>query len=204
MVLVAGALFSYQFLRAKKITIKKSKQPLIYNNLVNITLDDSDQIYGNPGAPMTAIEFVDLSCSECLKIHSAIKKYAHDHPQSVRLVWKDAPKFNFLFKKNELAHRAAYCAGKQGKFWEYLDAIIANKKMDPSSLNQIANQVGIEFNSWTTCLDSDETVQKLAASVALAQSIGADSLPALFINNRRINTDDGINIEELLKEFSEK
>jgi len=204
LVLFAGLLFVIQILKAKNITIKKSNEPLLSQMLVDIPLDVNDPpFYGNAGSPITVVEFMDFNCEKCLEIDKKVRNFIDKNPQEVRLLWKDAPGSGFIFKDMALAHQAAYCAGKENKFWNFIDLAEQKKKLSENDLRYIAEQIGLNMEYWWQCANSDSAKQIIQDSKNSAKNFGASKLPLIFVNNRQINTDD-INIEELLAEFVEK
>lgn len=201
MVALAGFLFYRQIMRANQITVQRTDAPLISANAIFIPASESEQMLGNPGATTTIVEFVDLNCSRCLALHTTIKDFVIKHPQAIRLIWKDDVKPGF-FSNYTLAHQAAFCAGEQNKFWDFLDVAIANRNnlLEPG-LKKIAQSLNLNLESWWQCANSSETKQAVANSAQLADQLGIKSLPAIFVNNKLINTDKDVNIEEMLGNF---
>lgn len=204
MVALAGILFFRQIMRARQINVTRTAAPLISASSVFIPNSDSEQTLGNPGASIIVVEFVDIGCSRCLPLHAAIKDFVNKHPQDIRLIWKDAVKPG-IFSDYTLAHQAAYCAGKQNKFWEFVDAAIANKNnLQESGLKKIALDLNLDSEQLWQCANSEAAKQAIAASVQMADQLGIKSLPAIFVNNKLINTDKDINVEEMLTNFIKK
>lgn len=201
MVTLAGFFFYLQIRRANQITVIRNEVPLISAVAVNLPATESEQMLGNPGATTTIVEFMDLNCARCLSLHATIKDFVIKHPQAMRLVWKDAVKPGVFFNYT-LAHQAAFCAGKQNKFWEFMDMAIANKNnlLEPG-LKKIALDLNIDIEPWWQCANSAETAQAIVDSVLMADQLGIKSLPAIFVNNKLINTAKDVNLEEMLGNF---
>ncbi len=214
MVALAGVFFYRQIIRTRQITIWRTAAPLISPNVVFIPDSDSEQTLGNPGAAITIVEFVDIGCNRCLSLHSTIKEFVLKHPQDIRLIWKDNVKPGIL-SDYTLAHQAAFCAGnpdfaaastgEKNKFWEFLDIAIANRNnlLEPG-LKKIALGLNLDIEPWWLCANSPETKQAITNSAQLANQLGIKSLPAIFVNNKLINTDKDVNIEEMLGNFIKK
>ena len=221
MVALAGFFFYLQLRRANLITIERTDIPLISANAILIPATISEQSLGNPGATTTIVEFVDLNCARCLALHATIKDFVIKHPQAIRLVWKDAVKPG-IFSNYTMAHQAAFCAslpgeafltatasatavaktGGKDKFWEFMDMAIANKNnLMESGLKKIARDLNLNIEPWWQCVNSVETKQAIADSVLLADQLGIKSLPAIFVNNKLINTAKDVNMEEMLGNF---
>ncbi len=201
MVALAGFFFYLQIMRANQITVQRTEVPLISAIAINLPATESEQMLGNPGATTTIVEFMDLSCARCLTLHATIKDFVTKHPQAMRVVWKDDVKPG-IFSNYTLAHQAAFCAGKQNKFWEFMDMAIANKNnlLEPG-LKKIATDLNLNIEPWWQCSNSAETKQAVADSVLLADQLGIKSLPAIFVNNKLINTAKDVNMEEMLGNF---
>ncbi len=204
MVALAGIFFYRQIMRARQITVVRTEAPLISSSVVFIPNSESEQTIGNPGANIIVTEFVDIGCARCLSLHSAIKQFVIKHPQDIRLVWKDNVKSGLL-SDYTLAHQAAYCAGKQNKFWEFLDVAAEQRNnLEQSGLKKIALDLNLNVESFWQCANSLETKQAIANSTALSSQLSIRSLPAIFVNNKMINTDKDVNIEEMLTNFIKK
>lgn len=204
MVALAGVLFFRQIMRARQITVQRTTTPLISPGAIFISNSDSEQTVGNPGASIIVVEFVDMGCGRCLSLHSTIKEFVNKHPQDIRLIWKDDVKPGIL-SDYTLAHQAAFCTGKQNKFWQFLDFAIANQNnLREPGLKKIAQDLNLDLEKFWQCTNSDEAKQAIAASGELANQLGVKTLPAVFVNNKMINTDKEINIEEMLTNFIKK
>lgn len=201
---LVGLFLFVQIKRAREITVIRNPVPLIAGGTMAIPDSLSEQIYGNPGAPVTITEFMDLGCAKCLALHLAIKDFVAKNPLKVRLIWKDAvwPKI-FSTQQSWLAHQAAFCAGQQNKFWEFIDLVAPGKSnLAENNLKKIAENLQLDTAKWWQCAQSQEAKQAIESSTQIANQLGIKYLPAIFANNKLINTDADINIQEMLEEFS--
>jgi len=215
MVAMAGFLFYRQIMRANQITVFRAENPLVSANAVFIPDSESDQTIGNPGAALTIVEFMDIGCARCMALHATIKDFVIKHPQDIRMIWKDDVKSGLLFNY-ALTHQAAFCAslsgeeasaksGQQNKFWEFIDIAIANKNnLQEPGLKKIAQDLNLDLEKWWQCANSPETKQIMANAARIADQLGIRSLPTIFANNKLINIDKDINIEEMLENFIKK
>ncbi|MFA6547581.1 MAG: thioredoxin domain-containing protein [Candidatus Magasanikbacteria bacterium] len=201
-VIIAGSIFAAQIIKTKKITVTPNATPILSEGFYEIPIENDDQILGNPGAPLTIVLFSDFSCPVCKLKYYEITKFVRDHPQDVRLFLKDMPRKNLFYKINDLPHRSAFCAGKQGKYWQYTDILNTQKNISSESdLTKIADGLKINTVSWWQCANSDEATQKIARTTALATTLGIDQVPTIYVNNKKINLENDINITEMLTKF---
>ncbi|GAB4587364.1 DsbA family protein [Nocardia sp. IFM 10818] len=149
---------------------------------------------GAVNAPVVMIEFSDFQCPYC-------KQFAqHTEPQLVqkyldsgqlRIEWRNAA---FFGAESELAARAAWAAGQQGKFWEMHDLLFANSPAKKNtgaytddSVTEWAGQAGVaDLAKFRADLNSDAAKAALSADVNEAIGIGVNSTPAFLINGRPV------------------
>ena len=204
MVFFLTVLVVKQISTAYKISVSPSDKNLIDTNMTDIPTDQNDPLFGNPGAAITIVEFVDLNSKDSREAHRQIKNFVANYPTIVRLIWKDLPVPNMFNTKAPLPHQAAWCVYKQdkNKFWTFTDALFDKKSIgDTETLKNLATEFKLNILSWEQCLNSTETKVKVETSLSLAKSLGIFSAPAIFINNKKINYLNEINLEDFLKEI---
>jgi protein-disulfide isomerase len=102
------------------------------------------------------------------------------------LIFRDFP-LGF-HDKAQISAEAANCAGAQDKFWEYHDKLFANQKaLDKDSLIKYANDLQLDGESFTACLESGRYSADVRQDVSDGQAVGVTGTPAFFINGRFLN-----------------
>jgi protein-disulfide isomerase len=101
----------------------------------------------------------------------------------VRLVFVDFP---LGFHNNAIgAANAARCAGEQGKFWQYHDALFAEQaKLAPDDLKATAKKLGLDATKFDVCLDRARYDNAINRDVELGHKLNVTGTPAFFINGR--------------------
>lgn len=194
-----GYLFFKEIKKSRNISIKHSNVPIISKDQVYIPLYKTDNVYGNPGAPVTIVEFTDFNCKKCSTVHKEIIDYIEKNPDKARLVWRGFAQTKILTKPDHTPHIASACAGEQKSFWKYVNKAMADKNLTATDIKTIATEVELDDNSWMTCLQlgSNPTV----SSTLTANQFGIKKLPVIFVNNYYINTDEEISVTDLLNQF---
>lgn len=193
-----------QISTAYKISVSPANKNLIDNKMTEIPSDLNDPLFGNQGAAITIVEFVDLNSKDSREIHRQIKNFVANYPTKIRLIWKDLPEPNMFNSKASISHQAAWCVYKQdkNKFWTFTDAMLDKKSInDTNVLKNLIDELKINNTSWQQCLDSTEAKTKVETSLSLGNSLGIFSAPAMFINNKKINYLDEINMVDFLNEI---
>ncbi len=75
---------------------------------------------------------------------------------------------------------------------------INEKALTEDGLKKIADGLNLDTDEWWECTNSDEAKNKMTAAKLLAENLGIKYVPALFINNKQINLDDDLDIEDIL------
>jgi protein-disulfide isomerase len=159
-------------------------------------------IRGNPDAKVTVINFDDLECPYCARMHSSLFPSTIDrYKDKVRFVYKDDPLTDLHPWAMHAAVDANCLAAQNGQvYWNFVDYVHAhgqeingedrNLTKSFAALDRIARDEATLAKLDTTKLDAclgkqDET--QVRASAKEAEALGVDGTPALFIDGERIN-----------------
>ena len=82
--------------------------------------------------------------------------------------------------------RAAFCAGEQGLFWQYQDALFSSPDLSAESLNKIASDLGLKQPQFQTCLNSEAARAVVIRDVQEAKRLGINSTPTFIINGKLV------------------
>jgi len=207
LIALTGVFLIVQIRRTEQITVKKNPTLLISENSTFIPTSNSDLILGNPGAAITVVEFMDFNCKQCMAMHSVIKQFVTEHPQEIRLIWKDAPQPKLLSKNFAIGNEAAWCVAQQDekKFWQFVDITSQNtNNLQESGLKNIAQGLNLDTEKWWQCTNNDLTKQTISSGTQMAKELGLKSFPAIFVNNKLINAEADIDLKEMLEGFIAK
>jgi len=147
---------------------------------------------GNPGAPITIIEFGDFGCSACGQfIRETFPQFNREFIATGRVRWKFVPFILGSFPNSGAATRAAECAAEQDAFWSMHDLLYANQKewtrltTAYSQLEKYARQLGLDLRRFRTCYDQDKPAGKVKRNNQMAAELLIRATPTFFINGQR-------------------
>jgi protein-disulfide isomerase len=90
----------------------------------------------------------------------------------------------FPLPNHQHAHKAAeaaVCAGQQGKFWAFHDALFANQgALDSANLVGHARRVGINPTRFASCI-AGETASIVEADRASGETLGVNGTPSFLV-----------------------
>lgn len=158
---------------ARNVTLK-SKSAEIFH-------DAGDAVLGNPKGDVTLVEFFDYNCSWCKKSVGELQALlAKD--KNVRVVMKEFPIFG---EGSEYAAKAALASVKQGKYWEFHQALFAaESKVTPEVVDQVATALGLDVVKMKADMQDPAIIANVRKTQSLAQSLAINGTPAFVIDDQ--------------------
>ena len=143
---------------------------------------DPARVRGDPKAPVTIVEFSDFQCPYCKNTQATLKNILTKYDGRVKLAYMDFP-LREVHPQAQTAAEAARCAGEQGKFWEFHDALFADQsKLKEADLAAHARTLLLDEKSFTACLASGKYKPKVEADQQEGTKAGVAGTPGFFIN----------------------
>jgi len=135
-----------------------------------------------------------------------LEQVLEQNKNNVKLVFKNMP-LNF-HKFADPSARAALAAHKQGKFWEFHDALFAAGKLDNKTIPDVAKKVGLDMAKFNSDMKSTAVRQQLDKDIKDAEKAGVRGTPTIFINGKKLKNRSlqgfQVSINEELKKASKK
>lgn len=153
---------------------------------------------------LTIVKFSDFECPACQFAAKKLKPFILRNNNDVRLIYRNFPldgKCNQYVPHGSHYHAcnaafAAYCAGQQGRFFAYHDAVFDNQSsLSEQVFVKLAKQTGLDMDKFESCRNSAETKQAIARDIEWAELVNIESTPTLIINGRKIA--GGLGLREL-------
>ncbi|HET8742075.1 MAG TPA: thioredoxin domain-containing protein [Gaiella sp.] len=142
---------------------------------------------GAQGAPVTMIQFEDLQCPICREYQmdgfsDIVQQYVR--PGKVKLRFAGLA---FIGQDSEKALLYVLAAGKQGKLWQFSDALYANQGDENSGwvtddlLERIAGDLGLDWTRLKQDAASKEVAREAQASAGEGARLQVQGTPSFFI-----------------------
>src|SRR5277367_1881479 len=167
----------------------------------NIPIDHRP-IRGNPAAKVTVISFDDLECPYCARMHQQLfPETLSRYGDKVRFVYKDDPLVEIHPWAMHAAVDANCLAAQSGDvYWTYVDYLHGHGEeitgSDPelaksvAALDRIAGEEAtlakLDQTALNACIAKQDQTQILA-SAKLAEDLGIDGTPAVYVNGEKVN-----------------
>lgn len=160
-----------------RITLPTPEPPILL-----VSSKNNPQL-GPDNAPITIVEFSDFQCPYCQKSVAVLKELRRQYGDKIRMVYRDYPGPNHPFAQG--AAEAAHCAGEQGKFWEYHDALFADQSSSTGwDFAAVAQEVKLEPAPFSECLTTGRYRESIKRDQQEGVALGIASTPTFFINGR--------------------
>jgi len=164
---------------------------------------------GDPSAPIKLEIFSDFNCSHCKEFNDNLEQKIIADYVSTGKVFMTYISFPILGSSSVTSAEAAYCAGEQGKFWEYKDTLYLNvgKTINPfseSNLVSYARKLGLNVADWQECFGSNQFTEKIEDDLEYGKSIGVEGTPSFNVNGTIVyQTTLLATIEQLLTDLEQ-
>ncbi len=145
-----------------------------------------DHIRGNANAPITIVEYSDFECPFCKRFHDTMKQVMSEFGASDKVAWvyRQFP-LDALHSKARKEAVASECAAELGgndAFWKFTDRFFeltpSNNQTDIDTvLPQIAREIGLNEQKFSSCLGSGKYDAHVEADVQNAGATGGNGTP---------------------------
>ena len=130
------------------------------------------------------VEFSDFQCPFCAQAEPTVKEFIAQHGDQVTLVYKHFP-LSQIHPQAESSAQAAWAAQKQGKFWEYHDALFTQQEELGEDLYlAIAEDLSLDLEQFNRDRKSLEAKAAINADLTLAQKVGIRGTPFFALNGQ--------------------
>ncbi len=159
--------------------------------LKSFMADNAKEIYRTPDASVagdakgdiTVVEFFDYNCGYCKRGMPEVQKLIQADPK-VRVVFKELP---ILSKGSEETAKMALAAKRQGKYWEFHQAMLAVKgQANESSALKVSEGLGLDMEKLKADYKSDAVKEELDKAKALAKKMGISGTPHFLVGDKSI------------------
>jgi len=157
--------------------------------------DPRDMTVGPDNAKVTIIEFFDYNCGFCKRSTQWLKTIIEEHPNDVRVIFKELPVLEQRTKTSRSAARAALAAGRQGKYADMHFALMEGRGLTPERVRDMAKKSGLDMKQFDKDMLDAALDRHIDDTLALAQKIPAlTGTPFFVIGDEFIS---GANTEQL-------
>lgn len=168
---------------------KPAAQPEVPSSVTDAKAFRSEgrRLYGNPDAAVTIVEFSDLECPFCARLHTTLKELVDGSGGNVNWEYRHLPLP--MHENARPAAIAAECVARlknNDAFWKYLDVLFANVgSANALFLKREAGKLGLTAEAYDSCIADPAVAAVVDADTELVvERFGQQGTPfSLVVNN---------------------
>jgi len=187
----------------KVVLLTRDGKHLILSELYSLAVDPREQALrtislhdvpaqGPADAPVTIVEFADLECPTCARVHEFLEtQVVPRYGNKVRVVFKEFPLP--MHEWSLTAAIACQCAYEinPASYVPLRSAIFRNQALINitnvrETLLSYGEQAGLERVKLAGCLDAESAYPRVQRDLAEGKRVNVDRTPTLFLNGRMI------------------
>jgi protein-disulfide isomerase len=148
-------------------------------------------VVGEAAAPVTVVEFSDVSCPYCAQFHAGTRaELITEYVVAGQVRWITLSYVSGLYRNSETLLVAAECAGRQGRYETFLDAaykereawISARERELPPVVEGLVADLGLDRSTFQECQGDPGVSERLGAIRELARTAGVRGTPTWMVN----------------------
>ncbi|MBS1719413.1 MAG: vitamin K epoxide reductase family protein [Armatimonadetes bacterium] len=163
-------------------------------------------ILGDKNAPITIVEFADLTCPVCREAYPEVKKIVSESNGRVKLMFRHFPLNGAEHQISPLVAAFAEYAGTKGKFFEFVDSYYAlplEEAKDPESSVKVIKSLGLDPVDAAKTVENFEAPsnQRVVKDAEAAERYGLMFTPTYFVTNGKVTyIGNTSSIQKMLKD----
>lgn len=135
------------------------------------------------------VEFSDFQCPYCSAVYGTLKEFLNVHNEQVTLVYKHLP-LESIHPEALPAAKAAWAAGKQGKFWKYHDELFEQQeKLSENLYLKIAKLLKLDIVKFDNDRNSKEAFLAIQKDIDLAKKLEISGTPFFIMDTEYFSGD---------------
>jgi protein-disulfide isomerase len=156
--------------------------------LLRTALDRGGQVRGASTAAVTIVFLCNFQTRNCGETAATLDEIAAAYPDEVRLVFRHF--FDPTDRRQDRAlplHRAALCAGQQGRFWSFYDLAFREARRgvpEGQPEGDLARELELDGRAFSRCLRSRRVGAELEAERRQVWRAGVRHTPSILLGGR--------------------
>jgi protein-disulfide isomerase len=151
-------------------------------------IPQQDTVLGDPKSKVTVVEFGDLQCPVCKAFSLQIAPSLISDLVRKGTANYEFRQFTIISSQSVDAAKAAYAAGEQGRYWNFIELLYRNQGEERSGyittdyLTSIAKGAGVpDINKWNQDRQSSKWDSVLSRTHTEAQQLGFAGTPSIVV-----------------------
>ena len=166
--------------------------------IVTIPLREDEDFAGDADAPHTLIVFIDFQCPACKLAHERVAELIEQHGDFVRVAFRHFPQDAECNRQYQGGGHPASCrAARAAEAARLVGGAAGAAKMrnllyerqrdlELNRFNDWATELGLDVTAFAGAIESPAVADRIQTDIELGTQLGIDKMPALFLDDRRV------------------
>ncbi|OHA18384.1 MAG: hypothetical protein A2664_04905 [Candidatus Taylorbacteria bacterium RIFCSPHIGHO2_01_FULL_46_22b] len=169
------------------VFLNKEEEPNTTRNIAGtVILEEHDHFLGSRSAPVKIVEYAEVECPYCKKLHPILLRILSEYEGQVSFVYRHFPLTIHPKSFNQAVALECVAENKgDSGFFEYLnklyEATPSNNNFDLAILPRLAKEMGVQEEKFAECLASDRYRTRILRDVESGIGLNVDSVPHLIV-----------------------
>ena len=151
---------------------------------LTVPVGPADHALGPGHAPVVVVEYGDFECPNCKQAAPAVKLLLNHFTGRVCFVYRHFP-LEEVHPHAVQAAEAAECAGSQGKFWPFHDALFEHQPhLKLHDLRSYAENLQLDMAPYDSGMSEHRYLQRVRDHMQSGRDSGARSTPTFFVDGK--------------------
>jgi protein-disulfide isomerase len=157
--------------------------------------DPRDVVIGPKDAKVTIVEFFDYNCGFCKNSTGWLKNVMEEHPDDVRVIFKELPILDNRTRTSRNAAKAALAAARQGKYTTVHFALMKERVLSADRVREIVEEAGLDMKKFGADMADVALDRQIEDTILLSNRIPQlTGTPFFMVNEDYVS---GANLERL-------
>lgn len=177
------------------VSVDEKVRAFYMQSLHTVEPEPGWQMWGNPEAKVTVVEFSEFQCPFCKTAAFNVRPRLAEFKDKIRFYFVNYPLDQAcnadlerpMHKYACFAAKAGICAAKRGDFWGFHDELFRNQRgIDEEKILAIAQKHDWDKGEFSACIASSEVEEQVKTDLEVGRRAHIDGTPAIFVNNRML------------------
>jgi len=151
---------------------------------LTVPVSPADHTVGPAHATVTVVEYGDFECPNCKQAAPAVKLLLHHFAGRIRFAYRHFP-LEEVHPHALQAAEASECAGSQGKFWPFHDALFEHQPhLESHHLRNYAEKLQVDMARYKSDMDGHAHLQRIREHMQSGRESGARGTPTFFVDGK--------------------
>lgn len=158
---------------------------------------------GKPDARVHIVEFLDPACGTCAAFYPEVKRLMAANPDRIRLTVRHVP----FHRGADLPVRILEASRNQGRYWQALEALLANQQawvvdhaVDARRVWPALARAGLDAERIAIDVTAAEIARRMEQDMADARALGVTKTPTYYVNGRPLPRFGLQELQDLVRE----